>query len=1062
MSELKRSNSIRLIYFITFVFILSMISTSGMAAPSLKALIVDGQNNHDWQATTPVLKEILEECGLFSVDVATSPEQGKPMDSFKPEFSAYNVIVLNYTGDDWPVDAQKAFVDYVQNGGGVVVFHAANNAFPNWKEFNEIIGLGGWGGRDEKSGPMVRYRGGKMTLDNSPGAGGTHGAQREYEVVIRDKEHPITKGLPEVWMHAKDELYANLRGPAKNLHILATSPSKVTKENEPALFTIQYGKGRIFHDVLGHGPYAMSCAGFAFTLQRGAEWAATGQVTLNEIPANFPVSYEARFRLRPISLESIKAYKFGESRKALSDVEENIRNAAPSQRKQIEGKMIEVLNADDATFEAKQFACRMLRRIGTDACLPILERLLRDESLSNMARFALQGMSSESVNGLLRKALSGLDGDLRIGVIGTLAQRGDQEAAAQIAPLLGSEDPLLAEAAIKALGEIGGRESAQALSQATAAESLQFLKDDSLLLCLDRWAAEGGAEQAASFYEQMTGEEKPIMTRITAYRGMIQCNPENSIPLLISLLKKEELALRQAAAGPFLRLIPGSKVVQALAEALPQLTAETQIMTIAALAARGDASAAPAMAQAASSENEAVKIAAIEALGVLGDASHVEMLAGTAAQGGAAGAAAFQSLAKLKGADGAILKALQTSVPEIQAVLIQTITDRRSKGAMPLLLAFALNENDAIQREAVEGLTRLSKPENIPGLLLLLSKTEDPKGAQAIEQCVVSVAGKMEDPNLRTQYFMDAMKNSPAPARAAILQLLGRFGGQSAFEAVQKTMAIDYDATVKKAALSTLMNWPDASPIETVYYYAKNETELCDQQEALKSYLRMINLISGASNEQTIERFKSAMQIAKDKDDQILVIEAVSQRANAAVLAFLEQQLGDPLLERAALKGYQKVVKQMETTDVQRDAWKLSASNNPGGVKNAVDGNKATRWDTGASQRPGMWFQIDLGAECVVEEITLDATGSNADYPRKYQVLLSFDGQNFGAPAAEGVGDGPVTVIKIPSQNARFVRIVQTGSVDGLFWSIHELTMKVSSDQKQLEHAYEVLKRYEK
>ncbi|MGC9329616.1 MAG: ThuA domain-containing protein, partial [Candidatus Hinthialibacter sp.] len=348
-SKFIRNDSIRLVYFMTFAFMLVWISSPGMAAPPLKALIVDGQNNHDWKATTPILKEILEECGLFSVDVATSPEPGKPMDSFKPEFSAYNVVVLNYTGDDWPADTQKAFVDYVQNGGGVVVFHAANNAFPNWKEFNEIIGIGGWGGRNEKSGPMVRYRGGKMALDDSPGAGGTHGAQREYEVVIRDKEHPITKGLPEVWMHAKDELYANLRGPAKNLHILATSPSKVSKENEPVLFTIQYGKGRVFHDALGHGPYAMSCAGFAFTLQRGAEWAATGQVTLTDIPENFPTPYEVRFRPRPISLEAIKQYKFGESRKALSDVEESIRTVAPSQRKQIEQKMIDVLNDGDAT-----------------------------------------------------------------------------------------------------------------------------------------------------------------------------------------------------------------------------------------------------------------------------------------------------------------------------------------------------------------------------------------------------------------------------------------------------------------------------------------------------------------------------------------------------------------------------------------------------------------------------------------------------------------------------------------------------------------------------------------
>ncbi|MGC9326952.1 MAG: HEAT repeat domain-containing protein, partial [Candidatus Hinthialibacter sp.] len=447
-------------------------------------------------------------------------------------------------------------------------------------------------------------------------------------------------------------------------------------------------------------------------------------------------------------------------------------------------------------------------------------------------------MSSPNVNGVLRKALSELDGDLRIGVIGTLAQRGDQEAVAQIAPLMESENLTLAEAAVKALGEIGGRESAQALSRAKVADSLQFLKDDSLLLCLDRWAAEGGADQAAPFYEQMTSADKPVMTRIAAYRGMIQCNPYNSVPLLVSLLKNETPALRQAAAGPFLRLIPGSKVVQSLSIALPQLPAETQIMTIAALAARGDSTAAPALAQAALSENEAVKIAAIEALGALGDASHVEMLAQTAAQGGAAGNAAFQSLAQMKYAEGAIRKIIQTSEPKVQAALLRTLADRRSHNAVPLLLDFALHSNAAVRREAMQGLTRLSEPEHIPDLLLLLSQTEDPKDVQAIEQCAASVAENMEDPDLRTQYFMEAMKNSPAAARASILQMLARFGGPSACQAVQQVMETDYDVTVKKAALAALMNWPDASPIETVFFFARRENELCNQKEALESYLR--------------------------------------------------------------------------------------------------------------------------------------------------------------------------------------------------------------------------------
>lgn len=257
------------------------------AADKIKALIIDGQNNHNWRVTTPILKEALESSGRFTVDVATSPEK---LTDFNPDFSKYNVVVLNYNGQDWPVRMRTAFADFVQNGGGVVSVHAADNSFTAWPEYNKMIGVGGWGGRTQTAGPMIRWRDGKQVLDaGGPGSRGTHGAYFSWDVEIRNPDHPITKGLPLKWLHTPDELYSMLAGPAENVTVLATAKSDTTQQNEPILMVITYGKGRIFHTTMGHDAQSMKDVGFVTTLNRGAEWAATGEVTI-PVPANFPTA----------------------------------------------------------------------------------------------------------------------------------------------------------------------------------------------------------------------------------------------------------------------------------------------------------------------------------------------------------------------------------------------------------------------------------------------------------------------------------------------------------------------------------------------------------------------------------------------------------------------------------------------------------------------------------------------------------------------------------------------------------------------------------------------------
>src|SRR5580658_5208702 len=153
------------------LFAAVLLTMSAPAATPIRVMLLDGQSAgtyHDWKRTTPVLKKELEDTGLFQVTVVTAPPSDGDFSAFKPDFSKYQVVVLNYDGPDWPAELKASFDRYVTNGGGLVIVHAADNAFPDWPAFNQMAGIGGWRDRNEKAGLLWYFKDGKLVSDNSP------------------------------------------------------------------------------------------------------------------------------------------------------------------------------------------------------------------------------------------------------------------------------------------------------------------------------------------------------------------------------------------------------------------------------------------------------------------------------------------------------------------------------------------------------------------------------------------------------------------------------------------------------------------------------------------------------------------------------------------------------------------------------------------------------------------------------------------------------------------------------------------------------------------------------
>ena len=269
-------------------------------APRLRVLIVDGINNHDWATATHAITEILTATALFSVEASTSPPRGAPPEAWNawhPDFSGYDVVINNFNGGhledgvEWPASVQVALEKFVRGGGGLVVYHAANNAFLKWKAYNEMIGLG-WRSKSFGPGLAVSDDDKIVVIPKGTGLEPGHPERMDFQMHVRDTHHPITAGMPRVWMHPSEQLTHGQHGPAEGLTILTYAHSPVSNQNEPMDWVRRYGKGRVYTTMLGHtwageSTINLDCVGFQTLLARGVQWAATGAVTI-PIPADFP------------------------------------------------------------------------------------------------------------------------------------------------------------------------------------------------------------------------------------------------------------------------------------------------------------------------------------------------------------------------------------------------------------------------------------------------------------------------------------------------------------------------------------------------------------------------------------------------------------------------------------------------------------------------------------------------------------------------------------------------------------------------------------------------------
>lgn len=603
-------------------------------------------------------------------------------------------------------------------------------------------------------------------------------------------------------------------------------------------------------------------------------------------------------------LAAIVNYERGMSREPLIAVEKLIRESQNQldQRKYIELQLAELLA--EATLESKSFICRQLWFIGTADSVPAIARLLMDEKTADIACYAIGQNPSEEAGKALREALNKVSPKVQIRIINLLGDRVDNQSVEAIGKLVSGTEREVGEAAVAALGKIGGARAIKLLveTRAKGDSELRFAATDAYLRCAEDLIFEGKTKQATVIYKELAGNNETPIIRSAAIKGLADIGGQDIVPLVISALRDENRMVRTTARS-CVRTMEGSGVTEQIAGELSKTSPDEQMLLIGALADRGDAAALPAITAAARSTNPEVRKAVLHAVGKLGDASFVGYLVKAAIEGTSSEEknTAVNSLKLLRGkrVDDAIVQIMQNSLPSMRRQLIQVLTERNAVDAVPALFAEAAHQDRKVRQAAFKALGRLADEEHLPSLIKLLVKLEDDSSRREAERAVVAVSRKISQPSKQTDAVLAGLGGEKrVDVRCSLLRVLGGIANVNALRTLEETSK-DTNPTVQDAAVRALIKWPNAAAAEVLLEIYCNAKSQIHRLLALRGFVRLLSLpVQGRSEEKTLELCRRAMQQAKSSAEQKLVLSGLSNVSDPEALAMVE-----PFLQVEEVRG---------------------------------------------------------------------------------------------------------------------------------------------------------------
>ena len=581
-------------------------------------------------------------------------------------------------------------------------------------------------------------------------------------------------------------------------------------------------------------------------------------------------------------------------------------------------QLIEVLKSGGSRKE-KADACRELAVVGNSKAVPVLVGLLANEELNHMARYALETIPGSSVNQALRGELTRLKGRPLVGVIGSLGVRKDVRAVKPLSSLLGDPDPQVAQAAARALGQIGTAAAAKAIEKAlpTTATSNRLAFCEGLFRCAESFAAKGKTKDAIALYDRLRKlNEVPHQVRAGALRGAIITREAFDLELLLDSLASSDPVLFNAAVRAALEMNYSPRVTWALTSRLPHLSPDHQVVVMQALGAKHDEAAVPTLTSMVRMGDTSTRVVAVRALAAIGSPEAVQALAelieypdSEISQAAVDGIAGIPS----REAHTVVLRLLKSPKVELRVAGIELVGRRRMVTAVPALLSAATDSDAKVRSSAYQKIGKLATPSEVPALIKLLLNSTDGQELSGLAEALSSICTSAGSPASATEPIIAALPGAQPAQKVALLGVLGAVGGEKALASVRAALT-DSNVEIRDAALRALAEWPDAAAAPDLLQIVRSAASGSQRDAAFRGYVRLARE-SGASAGEKLNLLNDAVSLATSPQEKMLVLAGLGDLLSVESLRLVTPHLSDPAVADEAGAAAVKIAEKLEAKD---------------------------------------------------------------------------------------------------------------------------------------------------